>query len=106
MKFAIVQDKKKVIEMCRKKGIKQDEGCLFKKYVDVVVLWNSNDEYIPLFLLIEGQKFKIDKILDKRQLASAVGGCGIRYQCRIGMRVVNLFFEQVTNTWFIESMKP
>lgn len=74
-----------------------------KKYVDVVVFWQvENANLTPLFIVENTIKYKIDKILDKRQLASSAGGCGIRYQCRIQDKIVNLFYEGLTNTWFYE----
>lgn len=76
----------------------------YKKYIDVVVHMNPMGEMMPLLILFEGHKYKIDRILQIKQAHSQVGGSGVLYRCRIQNQERNLFFER--NRWFIESMKP
>ncbi len=75
---------------------------LYKKYIDVVVHVNTLGEIMPLFIVFETQKYKIEKILLIKKSSSAVGGSGILYQCEIQNSVRNIYLER--NRWFIESL--
>lgn len=78
---------------------------MYKKYVNVVTLIDKEGNLKPLILVWDdGTKYPIDKILDVRKAASQVGGCGIRYECRIANANRNLFYER--NRWFLESFHP
>ncbi|MEF9962085.1 MAG: hypothetical protein RR863_03285 [Erysipelotrichaceae bacterium] len=78
---------------------------LYKRYIPVVTLIGTKGELRPLFIIWDhGVKFPIDKILEVRNCASLVGGCGILYRCRIQGKERNLFYEK--NRWFIESHQP
>lgn len=78
---------------------------LFKKYVKVISLCDEDGNLTPGYIVwINGQKYKIDKVLENRQTASPAGGCGIRYRYLIDGRERNLFYE--TNRWFVETYRP
>ncbi|QIK70901.1 hypothetical protein G7062_05420 [Erysipelothrix sp. HDW6C] len=77
---------------------------LYKKYIQVVVHFNEQGEIMPLFILFDGKKYQIDRVLQIKKSASQVGGAGILYQCRIQNNVRNLFYERTR--WFIESYHP
>ena len=77
----------------------------YKRYVDMIAMNTKDGELKPLAIIWgDGRKYEVDKVYSTERRASRVGGCGIRYDCRIcGVRR-NLFFER--NRWFIESTKP
>lgn len=78
---------------------------MFKKYVKVIALCDEKGELTPGYIVwINGNKYKIDKIIEKRKAASPVGGCGILYRCLIGGKERKLYYE--INRWFIESTTP
>lgn len=78
---------------------------LFKKYIKVLALCNEEGILTPVYTLwINGEKYKIDKILEIRKASSPVGGCGILYRCIIGGNERKLYYE--VNRWFIESYQP
>lgn len=81
---------------------------LYKKYIDVDVFMSKEKQMRPVAIYIPvmgvNKRYLVDKILDIRRSSSAVGGCGIRYRCKIRGQERNLFFEK--NRWFIESHKP
>lgn len=79
--------------------------CLYKKYIDVLVVMGKNEELRPIAILWDnGERYEIDKIISIRNKASSVGGCGICYECRIQGQRRNLYFERTR--WFLESTKP
>jgi len=51
--------------------------------------------------LADGSRYEIDRVLQVRPCASAVGGRGIRYTVRIGRAETHLFDEQ-NGRWFVE----
>lgn len=78
---------------------------LYKRYIDVVTMIDKSGGIVPLMLVWDnGMKYQIDKVLEVRNAASQVGGCGVLYRCRVGGVERNLFFER--NRWFIESTRP
>ncbi|MDQ0361511.1 hypothetical protein [Breznakia pachnodae] len=78
---------------------------VFKKYVKVIAICDEEGKQTPLCVVwLNGHKYAIDKILETRQAASEVGGCGILYRCLINNKERKLFYE--VNRWFIESPKP
>lgn len=76
----------------------------YKKYVDIVAHINRYGEMMPLFILVDQKKYKIDRVLEIKNAHSQVGGSGVRYRCKIQGNERYLFYER--NRWFIESMKP
>lgn len=78
---------------------------LYKRYIDVITLQKKDGQIRPLYICWEdGRKYHIDKVISVEQRASQVGGCGMRYVCRIQGAERNLFLEK--NRWFIESYQP
>lgn len=78
---------------------------LYKRYVDVIALIDKQGRQTPLILKWDnGVQYPIDRILEIRQAASEVGGCGLMFRCRIQNQERRLFYEK--NRWFIESTKP
>jgi hypothetical protein len=82
-----------------------------KVYVDVIAAFDKIGNVKPLQLVWEdGQKYKIDHILDVRQAAAMkAGGQGERYTIRVKGKESYLFFEQHTGSggntigkWFVE----
>ena len=72
-----------------------------KKYVPVVVRFDSEGKIRPLFIEFEdGRRFEIDKILDvTRAACQSVGGVGLRYTCQIRGREAYLWLEK--DKWFV-----
>ena len=56
-----------------------------KKYVPVIVHFDTDGKMRPMEIeFSEGQKYRVDKILDVRRAAcQSVGGVGDRYTCRV-----------------------
>lgn len=78
---------------------------LYKRYVSVVVEVDKNGVPKPLYIKWDnGVYYKIDRILEKRNAMSVVGGGGILYLVRINDKERKLFFERTR--WFIESYNP
>ena len=81
---------------------------LYKRYVDVVVLMNTEKQMKPLYMKWivgnDSKFYKIDKIYEIRRSASVVGGGGIMFRCRVLNKEIKLYFE--VNRWFIESEIP
>ena len=76
----------------------------YKKYIDVVVHIDHVGNSLPLFIVYQNRKFKIDKKLHTEKTFSRVEGGGILYRCLIQDQERNVFFER--HRWFIESVKP
>ena len=74
-----------------------------KTYVEVIASFGRDGTMMPLEIGWEdGRRFPVDRVLDVRQAASTkVGGCGVRYNCRIFGKQTYLFFEE--DRWFVES---
>ena len=72
-----------------------------KQYVPVIVRFDELGNLRPLEIELEdGQKFKIDKVLDVRRAAcESVGGVGHRYTVRINRQETYIWFEK--GRWFI-----
>lgn len=70
--------------------------------LSVYAKFNFDGTIVPCSLTLpDGRSFAIDRVLDVRPAASRkVGGCGIRYLCRISGRQVALFLEDTH--WFFE----
>lgn len=89
---------------------------LFRKYVDVDVLFRTDGSVIPLAVCWkEGRpaSYPIDKILKgPSRMASQAGGCGECYEVMIHGQTRRLYLEKVPSPyeqktrWFIESRKP
>lgn len=73
-----------------------------KEYVSILAQIHMDGAIQPLCILLEdGRKFDIDEVKSKCRAASLkAGGCGIRYEIRIGARCTYLFDEG--GRWFIE----
>lgn len=78
---------------------------LYKRYVEVIARITREGKITPLYVVWEnGCKYEIDRILEVRNAASQVGGCGVMYRCRIQGQERNLYYE--INKWFLESVRP
>jgi hypothetical protein len=73
-----------------------------KVYIRVVAEFDEQGRLSPRSLTWEdGRPYSIDRVLDISPAVSfKVGGCGIRYICRIQGRLVYLF--QDGNRWYLE----
>lgn len=76
-----------------------------KVFVDVNVNFKADGTIIPLIIKWEdGTIYRIDQVLKVCSAASLkAGGAGIRYTCRIGNNITNIFLEE--NAWFVEAKK-
>lgn len=76
-----------------------------KVFVDVYANFKADGTIIPLSIKWEdGTVYRIDQIIKVCRAASLkAGGAGIRYTCRIGNNITNIFLEE--NAWFIEAKK-
>lgn len=74
-----------------------------KVYVAVTVKYTEAGEARPLVIEWEdGRCFEVDRVLDIRRAASTkVGGCGIRYTCRIRDKQTYLFEDE--HRWYVEA---
>ena len=72
-----------------------------KEYVSILAQINRDGSIQPLGILLEdGRKFDIDEIKSKCRAANLkAGGCGIRYNIRIGARDTYLFDEDGNGLW-------
>lgn len=85
--------------------IQQQKQRLYKKYITVIARMEKDERLTPVFIVWEHDtRYSIDKIYKISKKASAVGGCGICYECLISGQKRNLYFERTR--WFIESIKP
>ena len=75
-----------------------------KKYIDVIASHDSAGAVVPLVILWDdGRRFKIDRVLDRRQASSLkVGGNGVRFRIRVGASETFLFYENPR--WFVEAI--
>ncbi|NCC82569.1 MAG: hypothetical protein EOM03_00350 [Clostridia bacterium] len=81
--------------------ITQDHDHAGKVYVPVWAYYSSTGQIKPLVVKIGDENYTIDRILDVRPGASRkLGGCGIRYLCRIREQTLELYLEE--NRWFME----
>ena len=73
-----------------------------KEYVSILAQIHRDGSIQPLGILLEdGRKYDIDEVKNKCRAASLkAGGCGIRYEIRIGGRSTYLFDED--GRWFVE----
>lgn len=74
-----------------------------KIYVKVRADFELDGRIRPLIFRAEdGPACRIDRIMDTREAPSLkAGGQGIRYTCRVGERIVMLFYDEPY--WFIEA---
>ncbi len=73
-----------------------------KKYIKVCAVFTKDGNIIPKsFLYDDGNKYKIDRILDVRRKASKkTGGSGICYTVIIEGKEKELFIDD--NKWYME----
>jgi hypothetical protein len=78
-------------------------GMARKVFLRVVAEFDEHGRITPLSLTWEdGHHYPIDRVMDISPAVSfKVGGCGIRYVCRIQGHQVFLF--QDGNQWYLES---
>lgn len=76
-----------------------------KVFVDVYANFKAGGTIITLSIKWEdGTVYRIDQVLKVCRAASLkAGGAGIRYTCRIGNNITNIFLEE--NAWFVEAKK-
>lgn len=71
-----------------------------KKYVPVLVHFDEGGKMRPVMIEFgEGQRFEVERVLDVRRAAAAVGGVGDRYTIRVNGRDSYLWFEK--GRWFV-----
>lgn len=77
-----------------------------KVFVDVIAKFGTDGSIIPYRIKWEdGTVYHIDQILKVCRAASTkAGGAGIRYTCRIGSNITNIYLEE--NKWFCEAKDP
>ena len=76
-----------------------------KVFVDVNANFKADGTIIPLSIKWEdGTVYRIDQIIKVCRAASLkAGGAGIRYTCRIGNNITNIFLEE--SAWLVEAKK-
>ncbi len=74
-----------------------------KTYVEVTAAFSPDGVVIPLSVKwLDGTVYEIDHVLDiRRATARKVGGCGMRYTCRIRGQQAYLFLDN--ERWFVEA---
>ncbi len=71
-----------------------------KKYVPVLVHFDEVGKMRPVMIEFdEGQRYEVERVLDVRRAAAAVGGVGDRYTIRVNGRDSYLWFEM--GRWFV-----
>ena len=82
------------------KGRRPENPC--KRYVKVRAYFELDGSIRPLLFREEdGPAFRIDRVLDVRQVASLkAGGQGIRYVCEVEGGIAVLFHDEPY--WFVE----
>ena len=51
----------------------------------------------------DGRQYEVDRVTDARRAASQkAGGIGIRYQCSIRGKTVDIYYEDENRRWFME----
>ncbi len=70
--------------------------------VNMIVKMTTEGEIFPYKILWEdGRVFEIEKITDKRKMASLkAGGCGVRYTCKISGAERYIYLDN--GIWFLE----
>ena len=80
-----------------------------KKYVSVTVRFDEEGKIRPLEIEFdEGQKFKVDKVLNVcRAACQSAGGVGDRYTVQIGGKETYLWFEDrgKEKKWFVAAKR-
>lgn len=73
-----------------------------KVYVAVTVRYDETGQVRPLTIQWEnGRVYEVDRVLNVCRAASTkVGGCGMRYTCRIEGHETFLYEDE--NHWFVE----
>lgn len=76
-----------------------------KVFVDVLARQDKEGQLTPLAITWEdGRVFEIDSIMEVCMAACmSVGGCGIRYTCRIHGKDKHLFLDN--DKWFMEAKR-
>lgn len=83
----------------------------YRRDVSVDVFYSQTGQKKPLRIYWEDEgiikKLLIDSVMECVPRASLlVGGAGLRYQVRIGSTTTYLFFDEQTETWFVEAKQP
>ena len=80
---------------------------LYKKYVDVLTVMGKNEVLKPVAVLWDnGIKYEIDRVLQIRNKASSVGGCGLCYECVIQGRSGICILNAHAGFWRVQSHRP
>lgn len=72
-----------------------------KTFVSVTYDTDETGAIRPLEVRFRGSAFEVDRVMDVRPAAAAVGGSGMRYQVRINGRKTYLFHDD-HDRWFVE----
>lgn len=74
-----------------------------KVYVEVAAVFTPEGQVLPRQVRWEsGTVYEVDRVLDIRPAAATkVGGCGLRYTCRIRGQQTYLFLDE--DRWFVEA---
>ena len=71
-----------------------------KIYVDVLGLWAKDGKIIPKAIKVDGERHKIDRVIDTRPASSLkTAQEGIRYTIQIGQRRDYLF--RAGDRWYL-----
>ena len=79
-----------------------------KVYVSVVAKHQADGSIMPLMITwpddnAEEHEFSVDKLLGVCEaVPERAGGHGIRYHIKIGRKETYLFYELVSQKWFVE----
>lgn len=73
-----------------------------RTYVSVTAQFDECGGILPLSLTLHGQRYAIDRVLDRRNAAALkAGGQGMRYTVRICGQETYLFQDE-RQRWFVE----
>lgn len=71
-----------------------------KKFVPVLVHFDEEGKMRPVMIEFdEGRRYEVQRVLEVRRAAAAVGGVGDRYTIRVNGRDSYLWFEK--GRWFV-----
>ena len=75
-----------------------------KVFVKVLADFSSFSEIVPVSITWpDGRVYQVDRVLNVRFAPAKSGGSGIRYLCRILTREVQLYFDESTGRWWMDS---
>ncbi len=58
---------------------------------------------VPAFFLLDGNRFKVDKVISQTDMRKTFNRC-VLYKCRSAEKIVELRWDKDKDRWFIEKI--